>query len=193
MVSAASYVLVEHMANGFRDRRWFIRSVLAIWVISSIFAAFLLYQLNGVVHGTLYNYGLQFSNSWAVQYWSLERLLYVCLFVPSLLGGFALVFDLWRNHLEKVPVVRRTESTVATGRVSPVVQTAAKDNSMMISCPKCKRIFGKPLNMLDFSSGKTQLINVCPYCNHVLGDSGKVDTNIRVFQPDEEEEVHERK
>lgn len=175
------------MANGFLDRRWLIRSVLAIWVISSIFAAYLQLQLNGIVHGTLYDYGLQFSNSWAVQYWSLERLLYVCLFAPSLLGGFALVFDLWRSRGERVPVVRRVEKNVATGRVGPVVQTAARDNSMMISCPKCNRLFSRPMNMLDFSSGKTQLINVCPYCNHVLGDKEHVDTNIRVIEPEEKE------
>lgn len=60
---------------------------------------------------------------------------------------------------------------------------------MVISCPNCKRVFGKPLVMLDFSGGKTRLVNVCPYCNHVLGDAdekesdsdvGVVDLNKRV-------------
>ena len=187
MVSAASYVLVKHMTNGFLDRRWLIRSALAIWVISSIFAAYLQLQLNGIVHRTLYDYGLQFSDSWAVPYWSLERLLYVCLFAPSFLGGFALVFDVWKSRRERVPVVRRVGSTVATSRVGPVVQTAAKDNSMMINCPKCNRLFSRPMNMLDFSSGRTRLVNVCPFCSHVLDDKEHLDTNVRVIEPEEKE------
>jgi len=39
---------------------------------------------------------------------------------------------------------------------------------MGISCPKCRRVFGKPLIMLDFGDRKARLVNVCPYCNHVL-------------------------
>ena len=44
-------------------------------------------------------------------------------------------------------------------------------NNMLISCPKCKRVFQTPLVMLDFSGTKPGLMNVCPYCNQVLGNS----------------------
>lgn len=44
-------------------------------------------------------------------------------------------------------------------------------NALIISCPSCKRVFSRPLVMLDFSAGKTRLVNVCPYCNHVLGEA----------------------
>jgi hypothetical protein len=192
VVSASIDVLVELMPNGFRDRLWFIRLVLALWFVSSLFGAFILYQLNGVVHGTLYNYGLQFSSNWAEPYWNLERLLYVCLFVPSSLGGFALGFDLWRSHVVRVPTVKRAENNVAPGKVSPHVQTAARDNSMTISCPKCRALFGRPMNMLDFSSGKAQLINVCPYCNQVLGAKEHDNVTVRIAEPDEEEVLKRR-
>ncbi len=44
---------------------------------------------------------------------------------------------------------------------------------MLISCPKCKRVFSKPMVMLDFSSGRSRLVNVCPYCNYVLSREGE--------------------
>jgi uncharacterized Zn-finger protein len=163
------------MRNGFGDRVWLIRSVLALCLVSSLFAAYMLYQLNGIVHGTLYNYGLQFSNGWAVPYWSLERLAYVYLFVPFAAGSCALIFDLWKSRLE-----------ARTRIVGPTIQTAAKNNSMMISCPKCERLFGRPMSMLDFSSGKTRLVNVCPYCNEVLGNTEPDDVRVRLVAPDEE-------
>jgi len=44
-------------------------------------------------------------------------------------------------------------------------------SNMLISCPKCKKVFQTPLVMLDFSGTKPGLMNVCPYCNQVLGNS----------------------
>ena len=188
MVSECRYVWVKRMPNGFGDRVWLIRSVLALYLVSSLFAAYMLYQLSGVVHGTLYNYGLQFSNGWAVPYWSLERLLYVYIFVPFFFGSFALIFDLWKSRSERAPAVRHMENNVATGMVVPVVQNH-KNNSKMVNCPKCGRLFSRPMNMLDFSSGKAQLVNVCPYCNQVLGDAKHDNVTVRVAEPDEEEVV----
>jgi uncharacterized Zn-finger protein len=42
------------------------------------------------------------------------------------------------------------------------------NSDMIISCPKCKKAFHRPLVMLDFSGEKPGLVNVCPYCNQVL-------------------------
>jgi hypothetical protein len=46
-----------------------------------------------------------------------------------------------------------------------------KATDMIISCPKCKKTFHRPLVMLDFSGAKPRLVNVCPFCNHILGSS----------------------
>jgi len=43
---------------------------------------------------------------------------------------------------------------------------------MFVSCSGCKKVFIKPLVMLVLSSGKTRLVNVCPYCNRVLRTAG---------------------
>lgn len=44
-------------------------------------------------------------------------------------------------------------------------------NELLISCPNCSKMFNRPLVMLDFSSGKACLVNICPYCNHNLGEA----------------------
>ena len=44
-------------------------------------------------------------------------------------------------------------------------------NGLLISCPSCNKVFNRPLVMLDFSGGKTQLVNLCPYCNYNLGST----------------------
>jgi len=33
--------------------------------------------------------------------------------------------------------------------------------------------------MLDFSGGKTRLVNVCPYCSHVLGSADNSEVEKR--------------
>jgi uncharacterized protein with PIN domain len=53
-------------------------------------------------------------------------------------------------------------------------------------------MFGKPLVMLDFSDKKTQLVNVCPYCNAVLGKASEETkhdtTEVGILGPDEKTE-----
>ncbi len=59
----------------------------------------------------------------------------------------------------------------------PEENSEKRVNNMLISCPKCKRVFQTPLVMLDFSGTKPGLMNVCPYCNQVLGNS-EAETDV---------------
>jgi uncharacterized Zn-finger protein len=161
-----------------------VRVVLVLWLVSSGFALFLLSRIDWIVHSQLYDYGLQFSLDWAVSYWAFVRLVYVCLAVPLVLSVVVLVFGFVNRGDGEKFVPKSVETKPSGGRVQPL-----RENHMVISCPNCKRVFGKPLVMLDFSGGKTRLVNVCPYCNHVLGDAdekesdsdvGVVDLNKRV-------------
>lgn len=146
---------------------WLVRVVLVLWLVSSGFIVFLLLKIDDVVHHQLYNFGLQFSVDWAVPYWSFLRLVFVCLLVPGVLSGVVLVFSvLGREGSERKRLVVKHEKVEAPREV-----VASKDNHLLASCPKCKKVFGKPLVMLDFGGGKTRLVNVCPYCNCVLGDA----------------------
>jgi uncharacterized Zn-finger protein len=51
------------------------------------------------------------------------------------------------------------------------VESGNQGGDMIISCPKCKKMFRRPLVMLDFGGSKPRLVNVCPYCNQILGSS----------------------
>lgn len=150
----------------------FPRIVLVLWIVSAAFIVFLLGQIDGVVHGELYSFGLQYSSAWAGKYWALVRLMYVCMAVPAALTMVALGTGLLARRGGAVRPAAKIEVKPVNGKVEN-----SKGNSMVISCPSCKRVFGKPLVMLDFSSGKTRLVNVCPYCNHVLGGADEKDTS----------------
>jgi uncharacterized Zn-finger protein len=149
------------------DNGWFARIVLVLWLVSAVFVVLLLCRVDWIVHHDLYSYGLQFSLEWAAGYWAAVRMIYVFIGVPLVFSAVYFVFEVWR-FVKGGTVVVRSKPVQAAKPVSKGVG-AAETNHMLISCPKCKRVFSKPLVMLDFSGGKTRLVNVCPYCNHVLG------------------------
>jgi len=160
---------------------WLVRVVLILWLVSSGFVVFLLLNIDNVVHNRLYDFGLQFSVDWAVPYWGFLRLVFLCLLVPGVLSGVVLVFSVLGRDggVERAVVVRREK-----------VERVKEGNHLLASCPKCKKVFGKPLVMLDFSGGKTRLVNVCPYCNYVLGSA---DERVEVGIVDLQEREVERK
>jgi DNA-directed RNA polymerase subunit RPC12/RpoP/uncharacterized membrane protein len=158
----------------------FARITLILWLVSSAFIIILLGKIDNIVNGDLYNYGLQFSLVWASPYWVFARLIYVLLAIPMIFSFVALASGLLNrgNNNGRVRITRREVK-----KENENVQ-AAKNNSVLMTCPKCGKLFGRPLTMLNFSSGKTRLVNVCPYCNHILGDAeeGSHD-NIHIADP----------
>ena len=148
--------------------------VLLLWIVSSFFVLFLLGRIDWIVHHELYGFGLRFSVVWADPYWVSLRLIYACLAVPSVLSGVVLGLDLWKK---RGVVLRGKGKGDGNGRVEVL-----RKSNMLVRCPNCRRVFSKPLVMLDFSDGRARLVNVCPYCNHVLGEAeadGK-DLDVRV-------------
>lgn len=154
-------------------------------MVSAILVMFLLGQIDSIVHGDLYGYGLEFSIDWAGPYWAYANLIYVFLIFPMIVGGGILLIGSFIKYTGY-----DTETHVSARREAkrPKVKTEAlKQNNIAISCPQCKKVFGKPLNMLDFSGGKPRLANVCPYCNHILPDKDEKDSkNVRLADMDEE-------
>ena len=157
-------------------------------IFSSAFGVFLMYRLDYMIHGDLYRYNLQSSLDWLVPMWTLERLIGVCLILPMALGSVVLVWD-FHNSRKKMPIVKRVEPTKPVQSNNLVKAQALRENSMVISCPNCKKVFGKPLVMLDFSGKETKLVNVCPYCNEVLGKASgeheKADVEVGFLDLDE--------
>jgi hypothetical protein len=140
---------------------------------------FLLNNIDLIVHGDLYNYGLQMSTDWASPYWTYLRLNYVLLGVPMALSIFAIgvgfigknkrvAANVAKPQPKPQRVFRKQSEQKRDNRAK--IKTAPRENgAMLVSCPNCKKVFGRPLVMLNFEGGKTRLCNVCPYCNYMLG------------------------
>lgn len=156
----------------------FNKVALVLWLVSSVFVLILLLRIDSIVHGELYNYGLQFSLNWAVGYWAFVRLIFVCLAVPAVFSVVVLVLGFFSRENGGVRRISLRGLKLGNGKSQTL-----KESSMLISCPKCKKVFSKPLSMLDFSTGKANLVNVCPYCNHVLGsaeEEKKPEDNVQI-------------
>ena len=162
--------------------KWFIRLVMISWIICAVSVLVVFKNMEFIVHGQLYSYGLVFSPDWADAYRLLTWLIFVCLGVPIALSGLALASSFL--IVEEVPKKENiTPRKIGPPRgvvkvespqiVKEVPKKVENGNCSGISCPNCNRVFGRALVMLDFRGGKNQMVSVCPYCNHVLGHKGE--------------------
>ena len=245
--------------------------LLTLWIISAIVTIILLHNIDQIVHGDLYNFGLQFSNDWAEPYWIYLRLNYIILGFPialSILSIAILMITKKQNVRQEIieqqpelkykqqstidptPMKHQTRLTLAPSsgiksqiiskyqsksastrsnlsfeegrktekqqcksvfetdpQIKPMLKGSLKNlinhensinkeiqtkvtepeekvHSKIMSCPKCCKTFSKPLCMLDFGNGKTILVNLCPYCNYVLGSVEHIESvESKIFKP----------
>ena len=188
--------------------KWFTRIVLISWIVCAASILVVFKNMEFIVHGQLYDFGLIFSPEWADAYRVLTWMIFICAGVPMALSGIAIassflnveeIQERERIVPQKVgpprgvakagsPQPRPTQQTrpVQQPAREPVTRTD-NGNCVGISCPECKKVFGRALVMLDFRSGSNRMVSVCPYCNHVLGytseDKSK-DSGFRVASPD---------
>ena len=178
---------LKRILNG----HWFTRLVLLSWIICAVSIYVLFKNMELIVHGQLYYYGLRLSPDWADPYRIYTWLVYLCLGLPMALSGIALVSSFLK--VEKVPeknglVSQRPRFPQAVSKVETqrVVREAPErvenGSNGGISCPHCQKVFGRALVMLDFHDGKHQLVSVCPYCNHVLGSTSNVKSTNESFR-----------
>ena len=171
---------------------WFYRVFLAIWVASAVLVMFVLTRFDMLVHGQLYNFGLQFDHAWADSYYLYAQLIYVGLGVPMTLSVFFIALSFTRR-IDKAPEVAPKQKLKPQLQPQPQpiirqeqkakVKEAKKSNSGTgVSCPSCKKVFSRPLLMLNFEDGKTRMVNACPYCNYVLGNAEKEQMPKSNFQ-----------
>ncbi len=70
------------------------------------------------------------------------------------------------------PAPQPVQPVEAVQEQKPKTSKQSKGNDKAANtCPSCKKAFTQPLVMLDFEGGKSKLVNVCPYCNQVLGNT----------------------
>ena len=178
--------------------KWFTRIVLVCWIVCALSTLIVFKNMELIVHGQLYNYGLVFSPDWADPYRFFTWLLFLCLGLPLVLGGVALFSSFLKvEHFPK----KETKGSQKTGlpqtvkvesqqiaRPERIENDKGSSHSDGISCPKCNKVFGRALVMLDFSGGKNRLVSVCPYCNFILeskDDAKCTNDGFHVALPDE--------
>jgi len=182
---------------------WFTRLVLISWIICAVSIYVLFKNMELIVHGQLYYYGLHLSPDWADPYRIYTWLIYLSLGLPMALSGIALVSSFLKA--DKIPekkdiIPQSVRPPQGNVKVEPqrIAREAPKRveniNNGEISCPHCKKVFGRALVMLDFHGGKTQLVSVCPYCNHVLENTSAVKCASEDFHvaPPDKKIIHEK-
>ncbi len=148
-----------------------------------------------IVHGQLYDFGLIFNAEWADPYRIFTWLIFVFVGVPAALSGIALLSSFLKveqsqlrkdivpqtagpprgitktgsQEIRQSPPVRQSPQASQVEEPVKEVRRIDNGNCVGISCPECKKVFGRALVMLDFRSGTNRMVSVCPYCNHVLG------------------------
>ncbi len=192
--------------------KWFTRLVLVSCVVCSISIYVVFKNMEFIVHGQLYDFGLIFSPEWADGYRVFTWLVFACVGVPLALSSLALASSFL--HVAEVPerkhvAPQRTGPPRGVTKVGyigskqtrpvqqsrpvqqtrqaqePVRQTISRvdnGNCVGIVCPECKKVFGRALVMLDFRSGSNRMVSVCPYCNHVLGYTSDEKANSDGFR-----------
>jgi len=148
---------------------------------ATVSAVYCITLLDKIVHGTLYNYGLQFDYAWANPYWTLMRIVQAMLVLTAV---FTVVnfFYVYRKYIYTKPQVTVTEirSEKSEKKVipsmpspaSPILEPETPSETQkiagLVKCTHCNRVFAQPLRMLDFHSDRPRIINICPFCNEVI-------------------------
>lgn len=184
--------------------QWLDRIILMTSIGSCGAVAFLLNKIDSILNVQLYSFGLQFDTSWADPYWATAHLIYVLLGMSIVLSLVAIGLGFARDKQfartqgtgknvclappQKVANDPRLKDDMQKALVKELKvneESRLKENGggLLVSCPNCKKVFSRPLVMLDFTGGKTRLVNVCPYCNLTLGEvenDGNADDSIHV-------------
>ena len=149
-------------------------AVLLVWVISGAVILLSLSIIDTIVNQELYDFGLQLSADWLLPYWTYIRLTFALIGVSLALSFLALIFGLSRRNRqleEDLPNPHNQGNAIQVNTSRKTDENLSQTSDcLLISCPACGKEFGRPMVILSFEKGKNAMVNVCPYCNHVLGD-----------------------
>jgi len=139
-------------------------------LVATASAAYVLTLFDNIVHGTLYNYGLQFSYDWANPYWTLLRTVQVLIGMTAALTVINLIY-VYRKYIytkSQVSLKRDVKKVMSPSIREPEPARDTQRVGVLVKCTHCNRVFSQPLRMLDFHSDRPRIINICPFCNEVI-------------------------
>jgi uncharacterized Zn-finger protein len=165
--------------KGFLRSSWFQRIVLLAWIGCSSLVFLSQKTIDVIVNKTLYNYGLQFSEAWHQPYWTYANVLYYSQYACIVLTCVALFAGFLKKEEDQKEPPKIREETVRNA----FAREETSGRGIVIACSSCKRNVSKPLVMLDFTEGKAKLVNVCPYCNSILGSAEKQSDQDIIVDP----------
>jgi energy-coupling factor transporter ATP-binding protein EcfA2 len=74
----------------------------AVQIVLAVLTFVVLLQIDQIVHGTLYSYGLQFNNAWALPYWTLHKFAVGLAYLTFVLSIFLIVYVKRANDREAI-------------------------------------------------------------------------------------------
>jgi len=151
-------------------------------LVAAASAAYSLTLLDKIVHGTLYNYGLQFSYDWASPYWTMLRVVQGLMVLTAVFSVVSFVY-VYRKYIHTRPLKpqapqviqakgEKGEKKVVPSPLPPLRELEPPSETQrmggLVKCTHCNRVFAQPLRMLDFHSDRPRIINICPFCNELI-------------------------
>jgi len=104
--------------------------VLVLIAASSLVSMISVLKIDGIVHGTLYGYGLQFSYDWAMPYWTMTMIVFGMgwfnIIVAVAFQFYVLIYgrkEGWESELSKEPQPQPTTEEILETETEPTEKT----------------------------------------------------------------------
>lgn len=114
---------------------------LVLVVFSSLISMFALTRMDNIIHQDLYRYGLQFSYSWAMPYWTMTTLIFAMCWFNIIVSAFQFHALLYRRKEAEVIPQREALKTQTTYR-QPIEEKPAETAE-----PETKKTIAPPIEV----------------------------------------------
>ena len=162
---------------------WFARIVLASWIVCAVSVIVLIKNMELIVHGELYYYGLVFSPAWADPYRLFTWLVYLLVGIPLVLSGIALAssfFNVEEAKKKEIAVLQKVgppqgiikrEPRQVVKEVPSVAETVKElPRKVEVAKEAPKKIESvKEVPKVVQSAKAVNNGTSCPHCNKIFG------------------------
>jgi len=158
---------------------WFSRAIFFASIVSAAAVYFLFKDIELIVHGTLYSYGLIFSPDWADPFRLVTWLVYVCLVLPAALSVVGLISSFIREKergpakrivaeqkVKPITPVAREALKVGAGKEEPKVVAGSEEAKVVAGSEELKVVAGKEEPKIVGNNNADGIH--CPNCGKVF-------------------------